>query len=150
MKELRTEMHILAAAEQVWDVLTDTDRYNEWNPFIKSLRGKLVEGEFIQVELQPADKKTMTIRPKIVLVKECKELRWKGRLFLPGMFDGEHIFELIAMEDQTTRFIHREKFSGILVPLLKKMLNDNTRRGFEMMNQRLKEQCENGHEAQVS
>ena len=147
MKELRTETHIQAPVEKVWQILTDTDQYNEWNPFIKSLQGSLREGERIQVELQPADKKSMTIRPKIVSIQKDKELRWKGRLIMPGIFDGEHIFELTELEDHSTRFIHREKFSGILVPLLRKMLNDNTRRGFERMNQRLKERCESNDPA---
>jgi hypothetical protein len=39
-------------------------------------------------------------------------------------------------------FIQREIFSGLLVPLLKKMLDDNTKRGFEMMNSKLKDKCE--------
>ncbi|TCK92570.1 hypothetical protein EDC19_1719 [Natranaerovirga hydrolytica] len=142
MKELRTEIHIQAPVEKVWKVLTDVEKYPQWNPFIKSLQGDLVEGEIIQVELQPADKKPMTMRPQIILVQKERELRWKGRMFLPGIFDGEHIFELTVLENQTTQFIHREKFSGIMVPFLKKMLDNNTRRGFEMMNQQLKERCE--------
>lgn len=142
MKELRTEIHIQAPVEKVWKVLTDVEKYPQWNPFIKSFQGNLVEGEIIQVELQPADKNPMTMRPQIILVQKERELRWKGRMFLPGIFDGEHIFELTVLENQTTRFIHREKFSGVMVPFLKKMIDNNTRRSFEMMNQRLKEQCE--------
>ena len=142
MKELKTEIHIQAPVERVWGVLTDVERYPEWNPFIKSLEGNLAEGEIIQAEIQPADKNPMTIRPQIISVQKHKELRWKGRVLLPGIFDAEHIFELTGLEDQTTRFVQRENFSGIMVPFMKKMLDDNTRRGFEMMNQRLKERCE--------
>jgi hypothetical protein len=40
------------------------------------------------------------------------------------------------------RFVHREEFTGILVPLLWRSLDRDTRRGFEEMNRRLKELAE--------
>ncbi len=36
----------------------------------------------------------------------------------------------------------REKFKGILVSLFKKQLDNNTKRGFEEMNKKLKELAE--------
>ena len=36
-----------------------------------------------------------------------------------------------------------ERFRGILVPLMKKMLDNNTKDGFNQMNQALKIRCEN-------
>ncbi len=142
MKELRTEIHIQASRERVWQVLMDTDRYPEWNPFITRVQGIFVEGNTLQVELHPADKKPMTIRPQVLSVSKDEELRWRGHLLIPGIFDGEHIFQLEKLEDNTTRFIHREEFEGVLVPLFKRMLDDNTRRGFENMNLALKSRCE--------
>jgi hypothetical protein len=35
-----------------------------------------------------------------------------------------------------------KKFSGILVPLFSKMINTNTRKGFELMNEKIKEVAE--------
>jgi hypothetical protein len=65
-----------------------------------------------------------------------------GRFILPGIFDGEHSFLLIDNGDGTTTFIHKENFRGILVPFMKKQLDNNTRRGFEEMNNKLKELAE--------
>jgi hypothetical protein len=42
------------------------------------------------------------------------------------------------------RFVHREEFTGVLVPLLWRSLDRGTRRGFEEMNRRLKELAEGG------
>jgi len=42
------------------------------------------------------------------------------------------------------RFRQREIFSGIFVPLLKNSLDTDTRRGFNEMNQKLKQLVESG------
>jgi hypothetical protein len=63
-------------------------------------------------------------------------------LIIPGLFDGEHIFQIELLSDGLVRFKQREIFSGILVPLLKNSLEIDTRRGFNEMNQKLKELAE--------
>lgn len=49
---------------------------------------------------------------------------------------------MTEIKNETTRFIQRENFSGILLPMLWKQLNTKTKEGFELMNQKLKERCE--------
>jgi hypothetical protein len=49
---------------------------------------------------------------------------------------------LIDNLDGTTTFIQSEKFGGILLPLFKKMLDVNTKEGFESMNKALKDRVE--------
>jgi hypothetical protein len=142
IKELRTEIIINASPSRIWNILMDFDKYPEWNPFIKSINGLQAKGNKLSARLEPPDSMGMTINPRILEVVKEKEFRWLGHLMIPGLFDGEHIFELIDNKNGTTTFIQREKFSGILIPLLKKMLDDNTRRGFESMNQQLKTKSE--------
>ncbi len=88
----------------------------------------------------------MTFRPTILKVDLKRELRWLGHLFIPGLFDGEHIFTIEPLEANRVRFVQRERFTGILVPLLAHMLETDTRRGFEEMNQALKVQAEQSTE----
>lgn len=52
-RELRSEIDIGAPAERVWEVLTDFEALPEWNPFLIRASGRLVEGERIEVVLQP-------------------------------------------------------------------------------------------------
>ena len=141
-KEIKTEILIHATPEKVWVLLTDFDNYKNWNPFIPSITGEVAVGNTITVRLEPPGARGMTVRPKVLAFEPNKELRWLGHLFLPGLFDGEHKFELIARGDGTTTFRQTEKFNGILVPLLKKMLDENTANGFNLMNQKLKESAE--------
>lgn len=142
VKEIRSEIVIAATPMTVWGVLTDFEKYGQWNPFIHSIKGEVVEGQRIKASIQPPGASGMTFTPVLLSVKPGKELRWLGKLFVKGLFDGEHIFELYTNTDGSTTFVQREQFSGILVPLFKKMLEVNTLAGFEAMNKKLKQVAE--------
>ncbi len=142
MKTLRTAIHIDASPEAVWDILTDFARYPDWNPFIPHAEGELREGATITVRIEPPGGRGMTFRPTVQRVEPQREFRWLGHLWVPKLFDGEHIFELHAIEDGTTHFVQRETFSGLLVPLVWGAMEDATRRGFTAMNRALKARSE--------
>jgi hypothetical protein len=141
-KHIRTEVIIKATPAEVWKVLTDFNRYPEWNPFITSLNGVAAKGEKLVARIEPPKGSAMTFKPTVLSANTNKELRWLGHLLFPGLFDGEHIFELYENTDGTTTFVQREEFRGILVPLFSKMLDTKTLAGFEMMNKQLKQRVE--------
>lgn len=144
-KQIRTEIVIKATPVAVWKVLTDFERYVEWNPFITSLKGKAIKGEKLIARMEPPNGSAMTFKPMVLVADVNKEFRWLGHLMFPGIFDGEHIFELYENTDGTTTFVQREEFKGILVPLFSKMLDTKTVAGFDMMNKRLKQRVEDSH-----
>ncbi|MFQ3665679.1 MAG: SRPBCC domain-containing protein, partial [Sphingomonadaceae bacterium] len=82
----------------------------------------------------------MRFQPTLLVAEPARELRWRGRLVLPGLFDGEHWLRL-QPDGTSTRLVHGERFSGLLVPLLAGTL-DRTRAGFEAMNAALKAEAE--------
>jgi hypothetical protein len=137
-KEIKTTIEIDASVSTIWAVLTDFSRYSEWNPFIRSIRGQAKQGERLEIFIQPPGGSGMTFRPVILALQPEYELRWIGRIMLPGIFDGEHQFQLEPIGEGRTRLIHREVFSGLLVPLLWRSLDTQTRQGFEEMNRALK------------
>jgi hypothetical protein len=141
MYEMRTEIDIAASPEAVWEALTDSSSFDTWNPFIRRMEGELHTGNTIEIEVGTEGKSRLTFKPRLLRVEPGKELRWRGKLLLPGIFDGEHIFELHATEGGT-RLVHREEFSGILVPFLRGKLERDTLPGFEAMNRALKERVE--------
>ncbi len=142
MKELRTEIEINASPERVWQLLTDFASFPEWNPFIRQAIGEPRKGAQLQVYLQPSGAKGMTFRPKVLKAEPNRELRWLGHFLIPGLFDGEHIFTIEPLEAGSVRFVQREVFTGLLVPLFARSLDKDTRRGFEEMNQALKLRAE--------
>ena len=142
MKEIRTEIEINAPASEVWSILTDFPRHAHWNPFIHNISGELRQGAQLWVVLGPPGKRAMRFKPIVQTVAPAKALRWLGHLFIPGLFDGEHIFELETAGENATRFIQREKFSGILVGLFRKSLDTDIKNGFIAMNEALKKKVE--------
>jgi hypothetical protein len=143
-KELQTMIEINASTQKIWAALTDFSHYSEWNPFIRSIHGQAKQGERLEVFIQPPGGSGMTFRPIILALQPENELRWLGRLLLPGIFDGEHQFIIQPIGESRTRLIHREVFSGLLVPLLWRNLDTQTRQGFEEMNRALKKLVERG------
>jgi hypothetical protein len=142
MKELRSEIEIAAPAKHVWAILTTFADFPQWNPFIRRARGNLLEGERLEVMMQPSGARGMTFSPTVLKVEADRELRWIGHLFVPGLFDGEHIFTIEPRGTGRVLFCQREIFTGLLVPLLAQMLDTDTKRGFEEMNKALKARAE--------
>jgi hypothetical protein len=142
MKELHTEIEIQASAERVWRLLTDFEEFPEWNPFLRRASGKIENGAKLNVFMQPSGSSGITMKPKIIKLEPLRELRWLGHLFVPGIFDGEHAFIIEALGPGRVRFIQREVFTGLLVPLFSRMLDKDTKRGFREMNMALKMRAE--------
>src|SRR5256885_17131691 len=139
MLDLRTEVEIDAPVERVWEILTDFERFPEWNPFIRRIHGKMQVGSRLDVLIGATGTRPMRFRPTVKAVIPNRELRWLGRLGLPRLFDGEHIFQIEPLGPTRAQFVQRERFRGLFVPLLARSLNRDARRGFEEMNRALRE-----------
>lgn len=142
MFELVTEIEINASPDRVWRVLTDLPAHAEWNPFVHEISGPLSVGAKLTVRVRPPGGRGMTFRPTVRAVTPGSEFRWLGHLLVPGLFDGEHYFRLSPVGNTSTRFVHGERFSGLLVSLARSSLDSGTRAGFEAMNQALKARAE--------
>jgi hypothetical protein len=135
---MRTETTMAASVEKVWTTLIDFDSYPRWNPFITKVTGDVSEGEKIEAQLMG-----MTIKPRIERLEENTELRWVGHLMVPGIFDGEHYFRIEANSDGSTRFVHGERFTGLLVPIFAVLGQfKKIERAFVDMNEALKARVE--------
>ena len=141
MRQLRTDIEIDATPDRVWAILTDFASYPAWNPFIESIRGEPVVGSKLEVRIAPPDGNAMTFKPTVLNAEPDRELRWLGRVLLPGILDGEHMLQLEPLAGGRVRFVQAERFRGVLVPFLGKTL-DRTERGFAAMNEALKGRAE--------
>jgi hypothetical protein len=141
MKEITSTVEIEATPQRVWEIVTDFGAYPEWNPFIRSASGRPERGAKLEVRIEPPGGRAMTFKPTVLEAEPERELRWLGHLVLPRVFDGEHSFQIESIGNARVRFVQAERFTGALVPLFGKTL-EQTRHGFEQMNQALKRRAE--------
>jgi hypothetical protein len=80
MKTTQVVTDIAAPVEIVWAELCAVSEYAEWNPFITTFRGELVEGSRLEVRIVPPGGRAMTFHPTITEVHEGESLEWLGRL----------------------------------------------------------------------
>jgi hypothetical protein len=83
----------------------------------------------------------MAIAPRLLVVEPERELRWKGRLLVPGLFDGEHSFVLTPLDAGRTRLEHCERFAGLLLPVARSMVYEGTLQAFHSLNAALAERA---------
>jgi hypothetical protein len=140
-RRIAAEIVIAAPAARVWSVLIDLPAYAAWNPFIVSASGDPVIGGRLSIRARPPGEATLRFRPRVLVADPGRELRWRGRFVLPGLFDGEHSFR-IEPATGGVRFVQAETFNGLLVPLTPASLFDRIRQGFEAMNRALRQRAE--------
>ncbi len=110
-----TEIDIEASKDAVWGVLTDFASYPAWNPFLRAVRGSLREGERLEVEIAVNGSAPTKIHPKIILVDDSPQFRWRARFGVPGLLECEHCLIVEEFRPTRVRFFQRQKWSGALV-----------------------------------
>ncbi len=130
--KLSTEVTINSTSEEIWKELTEFNSYPSWNPFITEIEGVPNQNNQIKATIGG-----MKFSPLVLVSIPNQKLEWLGKLLFKGLFDGKHTFEIIEKESHCL-FIQSEIFTGILVPLFKKKLKNDTKQGFEAMNEALK------------
>lgn len=135
---IETEIEIDAPPSVVWEILSDLEGHASWNPFLVSMQGKLEQGATLTNTMRQASGKEMTFRPTVLVVTPEQELRWRGQLWLPRLFDGEHAFRLTPSA-RGTLLVQSEEFRGIALWLIDVQ---QFRGDFEAMNLALKQRAE--------
>ena len=141
MKIISAAIEIGASPMTVWAIITDLDRYPEWNPLFREASGEIAVGQRITLRsVHPANGRMMTVKPTIVVAEPGVELRWSAGL--PGIIGGEHSFALTS-RNGGTRLVQSESFRGLLAPFSRRtMANSST--SFRELNEALRKRAEAG------
>lgn len=148
MKPIYTEIMIDAPARIIWDIITDPDRYSEWNPFIPRISLKsecIVTGTEFDLDCQITDSKLLRDEHEVVLEINQDEFvfrmgtsRMKGR---PGIISNRcQICQPI--DDTSTRYINYEEFRGFLAPVVYFLYSGKLKKAFSKHNIALKLRAE--------
>ena len=131
----RREIDVAAAPDVVWEVLTDFDRWQEWNPDVKSMsfEGPLAPGAMFRWKAGPG-----TIVSTVEEIDRPRYIRWRGRtLSIAALHEWR--FE---GRDGGTHVETDESFSGLLARLLRGSLQKQLDRALEDGLEHLRREAE--------
>ncbi len=144
-KEIEETIEIAAGPSEVWWQLTSFETYSDWNPLITRIEGELREGASLAVTLQPNGTPPLVLKPTVVTVEPERELRWKERIALPNLLEGEHSFLIESLGVHRVRLTQRQVFKGMLVPGAFALTAKHFQRGLREMNLALRQRAEAAH-----
>jgi hypothetical protein len=99
-------------------------------------------GQKLNVSMSAGGKRA-TLTVKLLTIASFREVRWKGYLWIPGLFDGEHSFEIRTDTGGVTLLVRREIFSGLLIPFFSGTLSA-TKHEFETMDAAIRDEAGRG------
>lgn len=135
-KEVRTEIIILASAERVWDLLTNTAEYKNWHPYITEVKGELKLHKKIKVHTINKQKEPGSFSAYILEFAPAKELSWGGSLGF--LFRAKHYFKIQVINDGSVLFTQGEYWRGWFGKSFGKKIYKDTYENFTVMNQNMK------------
>lgn len=120
MKRFHTSIHILAAQEAIWKILTDAPAYTSWNTTVDKVEGSIAPGEkvIVHAKLSPGRAFPLTVSN----FEAPRTMSWTGGMPL-GLFKGERTY-LLTPRDGGVEFSMTEEFTGLMAPLITKSIPD--------------------------
>ena len=115
----RVKVGVLASPPRIWSLLTDAVSFPRWNSTVTSIEGQIREGQRLRIRVPGSDR---TFAPRVSGVVPNQRMTWAGGL--AGIFKGVRLFRLAELDDGSTDFEMQERFSGLLFPLIGRLLPD--------------------------
>lgn len=114
------EATIDAAPAAVWEILVDTSKWPEWDPFCERIEGEVALGAKLKAftKLQPG----RGFGLKVTELTPNRRMIWSGGMPL-GLFTGVRTYAL-EEKDGGTRFSMSEEFGGPMLFMIKGSIPD--------------------------
>lgn len=147
MKAFRTDCLVSAPIETCYQVLTDFENYSAWS----SAHHKIIShGQDLKLYLRrenPNKPAPIILSAKIRQAIPPSHLAWGGGLaWAPWIVDVHHYFELQAVGEQT-KFVHGERFRGILGHIYGVLRHDIQLKQYRRFNESFATRCQAVHAA---
>jgi hypothetical protein len=114
---VRTIIH--ASPDRIWALLTDAPAFPRWNSTVTRIDGEIAEGHTVTLAVPYAKR---LFKLKVSQVAPGRSMVWSDGL--APMFKGVRTFTLTPNGDGSTEFAMEERFSGLMLPMIKGSLPD--------------------------
>ena len=139
---VRTDrIQINAPIDFVWEVLTDVEKYGEWNPFTPQARTDFKIGSPTRLLVRMGPMK-VRITERICAFEKPHLISWSkkfGTSWLLFAVRGQH---LEPMSDTSCSYHNVDLLSGVLSPIVSLLFGSYMRRGFSDVGVALKLRAE--------
>jgi uncharacterized protein YndB with AHSA1/START domain len=112
---------IKASPEKVWAVLTDGDRFPQWDSGIERVEGKIAPGSTIKLYVKVNPGRAFPL--KVTEFAAPRRMVFTGGMPL-GLFKGVRTYTLESDGAGGTRFRMREEYTGPLLGMMWKSIPD--------------------------
>ena len=121
MKYFEARSTINASPEKVWAVLTDSERFPDWDSGIDKVEGKIAPGATIKLFVKVNPGRAFPL--KVAEFAAPRRLVFSGGMPL-GLFKGVRTYTLEPDGGGRTRFHMREEYTGPLLGMIWKSIPD--------------------------
>ena len=104
---------IQAPKEVIWALISDLDRWSEWNPLYTQASGRIALGETLNLTLALPGEAPRTIAPKVTDWEPDAQIVWRLDL-MPMFAHTVRYLEIEALSDTGCVFNNGEFFHGMI------------------------------------
>jgi len=140
VRSFATRVDIDAPAQAVWDVLVDVASWPAWNGTVQRVVGEVAVGARVTVFVSQSPGRAFPVR--ITELESPRRMVWAGGMPF-GLFKGIRVFEVSPLSADASAFSMRERYEGLLTPLIGRSIPD-LQPSFDEFAQCLKRRAERG------
>ena len=140
--EVQTErIRIDAPVGFVWDVLTDVERYGEWNPFTPQARTDFTIGSpaHLVVRMGPAK---MRITETVCAFDPLRLIAWRKAFGARWLLLAVREQHLEPVSERSCHYHNTDRLTGVLAPLVFVCFGGYMHRGFTRVGEGLRHYAE--------
>jgi hypothetical protein len=138
---VRAEIEIDAPIDRVWRILTDFERYGDWNPFTPKVETTLAIGDPIHLHVRLAGRR-LRHRVETVTRNAPHTLGWEMKMGARCLLHAERVQVLTPLGANRTHYLSEDCFTGWLRPLVLSLYGKAMERGFRDCGRGLKQAAE--------
>ena len=138
----RTTFAVHAPPARLWEILTDFDRWAEWNPSVPSIAGEPRVGSTVTMTLAMPGRPSAKVKATLTEIVPEHRLVWDGTVGPRWLFAGHREFLIESAADATASVTHIEEVSGLLFPLFRLIMGSAIQRHHDGLNDQLRQRAE--------
>ena len=135
------EVVIDAPAALVWEIITDFEKYGEWNQFCPSIEGELEIGSPVKMQVDLGNGLQEQVE-YITCIEAPVKITWSMENKPGDPIHADRSQVVTALDDGRCSYVTYDDFSGDFAAEMVKQMGEQVRSGFNLCARNLKQRAE--------